>query len=315
MRLRDILGVLRDSYCRTIGVEYMHMQDPDEREWMQSHIERRWTPMSREDQLGVLRRLNGAEAFENFLQTKYVGQKRFSLEGGESAIAILDEILTCSADSDLVEVCIGMPHRGRLNVLANIAGKSHAQIFREFEGTVDDDSVQGSGDVKYHLGSEGTFTAPSGQDLRGIPCGQPVAPRAVNPVLEGITRAKQDLLDRSYEFPILPVLMHGDAAFAGQGIVTETLNLSQLRGYRTGGTIHLIVNNQVGFTTAPDSSRSTVYASDVARMVQAPIFHVNGDDPEACVRVATLAFDFRQRFNKDVVIDMVCYRKRGHNEG
>ena len=314
MRLRDILGVLRDSYCRTIGVEYMHMQDPDEREWMQDHIERRWTPMSRDEQLGVLRRLNGAEAFENFLQTKYVGQKRFSLEGGESAIAILDEILTCSADNDLVEVCIGMPHRGRLNVLANIAGKSYAQIFREFEGTVDDDSVQGSGDVKYHLGSEGTFTAPSGKTCEVYLAANPSHLEAVNPVLEGITRAKQDLLDRSYEFPILPVLMHGDAAFAGQGIVTETLNLSQLRGYRTGGTIHLIVNNQVGFTTAPDASRSTVYASDVARMVQAPIFHVNGDDPEACVRVATLAFEFRQRFNKDVVIDMVCYRKRGHNE-
>ena len=314
MKLRDILGVLRDSYCRTIGVEYMHMQDPDEREWMQDRIERRWTPMSREDQLGVLRRLNGAEAFESFLQTKYVGQKRFSLEGGESAIAILDEILTCAAENDLVEVCIGMPHRGRLNVLANIAGKSYAQIFREFEGTVDDDSVQGSGDVKYHLGSEGTFTALSGKTCEVYLAANPSHLEAVNPVLEGITRAKQDLLDRSYEFPILPVLMHGDAAFAGQGIVTETLNLSQLRGYRTGGTIHLIVNNQVGFTTAPDSSRSTVYASDVARMVQAPIFHVNGDDPEACVRVATLAFEFRQRFNKDVVIDMVCYRKRGHNE-
>ena len=314
VRLRDILGVLRDSYCRTIGVEYMHMQDPDERGWMQEHIERRWTPMSRDEQLAVLRRLNGAEAFESFLQTKYVGQKRFSLEGGESAIAILDEILTCAADADLVEVCVGMPHRGRLNVLANIAGKSYAQIFREFEGAVDDDSVQGSGDVKYHLGSEGTFTAPSGKSCAVYLAANPSHLEAVNPVLEGITRAKQDLLDRSYEFPILPVLMHGDAAFAGQGIVTETLNLSQLRGYRTGGTIHLIVNNQVGFTTAPDSSRSTVYASDVARMVQAPIFHVNGDDPEACVRVATLAFEFRQRFNKDVVIDMVCYRKRGHNE-
>ncbi len=314
MRLRDILGVLRDSYCRTIGVEYMHMQDPDEREWMQERIERRWAPMSRDDQLGVLRRLNAAEAFESFLQTKYVGQKRFSLEGGESAIAILDEILTCAAEADLVEVCIGMPHRGRLNILANIAGKSYAQIFREFESAVDDDSVQGSGDVKYHLGSEGTFTALSGKKCAVYLAANPSHLEAVNPVLEGIVRAKQDLLDRSYEFPILPVLMHGDAAFAGQGIVAETLNLSQLRGYRTGGTIHLIVNNQVGFTTAPDASRSSVYASDVARMVQAPIFHVNGDDPEACVRVATLAFEFRQRFNKDVVIDMVCYRKRGHNE-
>lgn len=314
MKLRDILGVLRDSYCRTIGIEYMHIQDPDQRHWMQERVERRYEPPSRDEQFGVLRRLNSAEAFESFLQTKYVGQKRFSLEGGESAIAILDEILTDAASAGIVEVCIGMPHRGRLNVLANIAGKSYGQIFREFEGTVGEDSVQGSGDVKYHLGTEGVFTSPNGQQVRVYLAANPSHLEAVNPVLEGITRAKQDLLDRSYDFPILPVLMHGDAAFAGQGIVTETLNLSQLRGYRTGGTIHLIVNNQVGFTTAPESSRSSVYASDVARMVQAPIFHVNGDDPEACVRVAQLSFEFRQRFNKDVVIDMVCYRKRGHNE-
>ncbi len=314
MKLRDILGVLRDSYCRTIGIEYMHIQSPEQRAWIQYRIERRYSAPGRDEQFGILRRLNAAEAFENFLQTKYVGQKRFSLEGGESAITILDEILTNSADAELAEVCIGMPHRGRLNVLANIAGKSYAQIFREFEGQVDEDSVQGSGDVKYHLGQEGTFTAASGQEVPVYLAANPSHLEAVNPVLEGITRAKQDLLDRSYEFPILPVLMHGDAAFAGQGVVAETLNLSQLRGYRTGGTIHLIVNNQVGFTTSPDASRSSVYASDVARMIQAPIFHVNGDDPEACVRVAALAFEFRQTFNKDVVIDMLCYRKRGHNE-
>ncbi|MFZ2383676.1 MAG: multifunctional oxoglutarate decarboxylase/oxoglutarate dehydrogenase thiamine pyrophosphate-binding subunit/dihydrolipoyllysine-residue succinyltransferase subunit [Candidatus Nanopelagicales bacterium] len=314
MRLRDILGVLRDAYCRTIGVEYMHIQDPAEREWMQERIEKRYSPPPLEEQMGVLKRLNAAEAFENFLQTKYVGQKRFSLEGGESAIAIVDEILTGAAESGLDEVCIGMPHRGRLNVLANIAGKSYAQIFREFEGTTDEDSVQGSGDVKYHLGSEGVFTAPGGDTCKVYLAANPSHLEAVNPVLEGITRAKQDILDQSELFPVLPLLMHGDAAFAGQGIVTETLNLSQLRGYRTGGTIHLIVNNQVGFTTAPEASRSTVYASDVARMVQAPIFHVNGDDPEACVRVAGLAFEYRQTFHKDVVIDMVCYRKRGHNE-
>jgi len=314
MKLRDVLGVLRDSYCRTIGVEYMHIQDPVEREWMQARIERPYAPPPREEQISILRRLNAAEAFENFLQTKYVGQKRFSIEGGESAIAILDEILTNAAESGLEEVAIGMPHRGRLNVLANIAGKSYEQIFREFEGSLDEESVQGSGDVKYHLGSEGTFTALGGQSCNVYLAANPSHLEAVNPVLEGITRAKQDLLDRGQEFPILPVLMHGDAAFAGQGIVTETLNLSQLRGYRTGGTIHLIVNNQVGFTTAPEESRSSVYATDVARMVQAPIFHVNGDDPEACVRVASLAFEYRQTFNKDVVIDMVCYRKRGHNE-
>lgn len=314
MPLREILGILRDSYCRTIGVEYMHIQDPAERTWVQERIERPYSPPSREEQLAILRRLNAAEAFENFLQTKYVGQKRFSLEGGESAIAILDAILSDAADDGIEEVCIGMPHRGRLNVLVNIAGKSYKQVFREFEGGPGEGTVHGSGDVKYHLGAEGEYVAPTGATCRVYVAANPSHLEAVNPVLEGITRAKQDRLDRGEEFPVLPVLLHGDAAFAGQGVVAETLNLSQLRGYRTGGTIHVIINNQVGFTTAPEASRSSVYASDVARMVQAPIFHVNGDDPEACVRVAALAFEYRQTFHKDVVIDMVCYRKRGHNE-
>ena len=214
------------------------------------------------------------------------------------------------------EVCIGMPHRGRLNVLANIAGKSYGQIFREFEGKQDPKSVQGSGDVKYHLGTEGVFSTEDGSTTKVYLAANPSHLEAVDPVLEGIARAKQDRLDLAGEaFTVLPVLMHGDAAFAGQGVVAETLNLSQLRGYRTGGTIHLVVNNQVGFTTSPSASRSSVYSTDVARMIQAPIFHVNGDDPEACVRVAELAYDFRQTFNKDVVIDLVCYRRRGHNEG
>ena len=313
MQLRTVLGILRDSYCRTIGVEYMHIQDPEQRAWIQAHVERPYAPPTREQQMIILRRLNSAEAFETFLQTKYVGQKRFSLEGGESTIAVLDEILEASAEEHLDEVAIGMPHRGRLNVLANIAGKRYAQIFREFEGgTVD--SVMGSGDVKYHLGSEGQFETESGDTVNVTLAANPSHLEAVNPVLEGIVRAKQDRLDRGEDFPILPVLMHGDAAFAGQGVVAETLNLSQLRGYRTGGTLHIIVNNQVGFTTPPESSRSSVYATDVARTVQAPIFHVNGDDPEACVRVARMAFDFRQAFKKDVVIDLVCYRRRGHNE-
>ena len=208
-----------------------------------------------------------------------------------------------------------MPHRGRLNVLANIVGKSYAQIFREFEGNIDPRTVQGSGDVKYHLGSEGQFRALSGATIKTSVAANPSHLEAVNPVLEGIARAKQDILDRAAEFPVLPVLMHGDAAFAGQGVVAETLNLSQLRGYRTGGTIHIIVNNQVGFTTSPTESRSSIYCTDVARMIQAPIFHVNGDDPEACIRVARLAFAFRQEFHKDVVIDLICYRRRGHNEG
>jgi multifunctional 2-oxoglutarate metabolism enzyme len=318
MLLRDILGVLRDSYCRTIGLEYMHIQDPEERRWLQERVEIGHAKPSREEQLRILRRLNAAEAFETFLQTKYVGQKRFSLEGGEAVIPLLDGLLSAAAEGHLDEACIGMPHRGRLNVLANIAGKSYGQIFREFEGNQDPRSVQGSGDVKYHLGTEGTFTAESGDSCKVYLAANPSHLEAVNPVLEGIVRAKQDLLNKGggeQGFTVLPILMHGDAAFAGQGVVAETLNLSQLRGYRTGGTVHVIVNNQVGFTTSPASSRSSHYSTDVARMIQAPIFHVNGDDPEACVRVARLAFEFRQAFKKDVVIDMVCYRRRGHNEG
>ena len=208
-----------------------------------------------------------------------------------------------------------MAHRGRLNVLANIVGKKYSQIFREFEGNIDPRTVQGSGDVKYHLGAEGEFLAGPGDRIKVSVAANPSHLEAVDPVLEGIARAKQDVLDRGAEYPVLPLLVHGDAAFAGQGVVAETLNLSQLRGYRTGGTIHVVVNNQVGFTTSPGSSRSSLYCTDVARMVQAPIFHVNGDDPEACIRVARLAFEYRQAFNKDVVIDLVCYRRRGHNEG
>ena len=316
LRLRKILGILRDSYCRTIGTEYMHIQDPEQRTWIQSKIEVGFTKPSADEQLRILRKLNAAEAFETFLQTKFVGQKRFSLEGGESVIALLDRILCRAASENMDEVCIGMPHRGRLNVLANIAGKSYGQIFREFEGKQDPRSVQGSGDVKYHLGTEGEFHAEDGSTTKVYLAANPSHLEAVNPVLEGIARAKQDRLDLAGEaFTVLPVLLHGDAAFAGQGVVAETLNLSQLRGYRTGGTIHVVINNQVGFTTSPSSSRSSTYSTDVARMIQAPIFHVNGDDPEACVRVAELAYEFRQEFNKDVVIDMVCYRRRGHNEG
>ena len=315
MKMRKILGILRDSYCRTTGVEYMHISDPVQRRWIQDRVERPHESLPREQHLRILDKLNESEVFETFLQTKFVGQKRFSLEGGESAIAVLDEVCEQAADAGLVEVCIGMPHRGRLNVLANVVGKSYAQIFREFEGNIDPRTVQGSGDVKYHLGSEGEFTALSGATIKASVAANPSHLEAVDPVLEGITRAKQDILDQGQDFPVLPVLMHGDAAFAGQGVVAETLNLSQLRGYRTGGTIHIIVNNQVGFTTSPTESRSSVYCTDVARMVAAPIFHVNGDDPEACIRVARLAFAFRQEFNKDVVIDIVCYRRRGHNEG
>ncbi|TDO52292.1 2-oxoglutarate dehydrogenase E1 component [Kribbella sp. VKM Ac-2527] len=315
MKLREILGILRDSYCRTTGIEYMHIQDPEQRKWLQERVERPHTKPPREEQLRILAKLNEAEAFETFLQTKYVGQKRFSLEGGETTIPLLDEICEEAAGAGLDEVVIGMAHRGRLNVLANIVGKSYGQIFREFDGNIDPRTVQGSGDVKYHLGAEGEFVSEFGDRIKVSVAANPSHLETVDPVLEGIARAKQDLLDLGAAFPVLPVLVHGDAAFAGQGVVAETLNLSQLRGYRTGGTIHVIVNNQVGFTTSPAASRSSMYCTDVARMVQAPIFHVNGDDPEACVRVADLAFEYRQAFNKDVVIDLVCYRRRGHNEG
>ena len=313
-KLRDILGTLRNAYCRTIGVEYMHIQDPEQRKWIQDHLEKPQAKADRNEQIRILRKLNEAEAFENFLQTKYVGQKRFSLEGGESTIPFVDQILIEAAKEGLDEVCIGMPHRGRLNVLANIAGKSYGRIFNEFEGNYGEESVQGSGDVKYHLGTKGTYETAEGAKVKVYLAANPSHLEAVNPVLEGIVRAKQDIIGEKEKYSVLPILMHGDAAFAGQGVVLETLQMSQLQGYRVGGTIHLVINNQVGFTTSPKYSRTSVYSTDVARTIQAPVFHVNGDDPEAVVRVAQLAYDFRQAFHKDVVIDLVCYRRRGHNE-
>ncbi|MDA8863020.1 multifunctional oxoglutarate decarboxylase/oxoglutarate dehydrogenase thiamine pyrophosphate-binding subunit/dihydrolipoyllysine-residue succinyltransferase subunit [Pontimonas sp.] len=314
MLLREILGVLRDSYCRTIGLEYMHIQDPEQRRWFQETVEKPYEKPDHDAQLRILSKLNQAEAFETFLQTKYVGQKRFSLEGAESAVSMVDEILQAATEESLDEVAIAMAHRGRLNVLANIAGKTYGQIFREFEGTQDVSSVQGSGDVKYHLGTEGVYTSPSGVQIPVYLAANPSHLEAVNGVLEGIVRAKQDRKEIG-RFGVLPVLIHGDAAMAGQGVVLETLQMSQLRAYRTGGTMHVIVNNQVGFTTLPHDARTSVYASDVAKTIQAPIFHVNGDDPEAVLRVAEIAFAYRQKFKADVVIDLVCYRRRGHNEG
>ncbi len=312
--LRDVLGILRDSYCRTIGIEYMHIQQPDERRWIQGKVEQPYAKPTHDEQMRILSKLNESEAFETFLQTKYVGQKRFSLEGGESTISLLDTLLQGAADHGLDEVAIGMAHRGRLNVLTNIAGKSYGQIFREFEGTQDPRTVQGSGDVKYHLGTEGTFRGVHGEEMPVYLAANPSHLEAVNGVLEGIVRAKQDRKPIG-SFSVLPILVHGDASMAGQGVVFETLQLSQLRAYRTGGTVHIVINNQVGFTTPPSESRSSVYSTDVAKSIQAPIFHVNGDDPEAVARVAHLAFEFRQEFKKDVVIDLVCYRRRGHNEG
>ncbi|MCW2780002.1 MAG: 2-oxoglutarate dehydrogenase component, partial [Marmoricola sp.] len=267
MKLRDILGILRDSYCRTVGIEYMHIQDPEQRRWVQERVEQPHQKPPREEQLRIMLKLNQAEAFETFLQTKFVGQKRFSLEGGETTIPLVDELCEAAAEDGLDEVTIGMAHRGRLNMLANIVGKSYNQIFREFEGNIDPRTVQGSGDVKYHLGAEGEFSAGSGDTIKVSIAANPSHLETVDPVLEGIARAKQDVLNRGIEFPVLPLLVHGDAAFAGQGVVAETLNLSQLRGYRTGGTVHFIINNQVGFTTAPEASRSSEYCTDVGKMI------------------------------------------------
>ena len=316
-QFRDIYKILRDSYCRTVGVEYMHIQNPVERKWFQDKLEHPYAKPEKAEQQRLLEKLNEAEAFETFLQTKFVGQKRFSLEGGESVIPALDAILRSAATAGLKEVAIGMAHRGRLNVLTNVAGKAYGQVFKEFEGNTDTSTVQGSGDVKYHLGTESVFTGPDGSQINVSLAANPSHLEAVNPVLEGIVRAKVDSVNGSAEnyYPFLPIVIHGDAAFAGQGVVPEVLNMSQLRGYKVGGTINIVINNQVGFTTPPSESRSMVYSTDIAKGIQAPIFHVNGDDPEAVVRVAQLAFEFREEFKKDVVIDMVCYRRRGHNEG
>jgi 2-oxoglutarate decarboxylase len=315
MKLGDLLGVLRDAYCRTIGVEYMHIQNTDEQQWIQSRVEIKRPALSKEAQARLLERLNAAEAFEKFLATKYVGTKRFGIEGAESAIPILDTILSGAADEGLAGAVLGMAHRGRLNVLSNIMGKSYEAIFSEFEGHVDPNTVQGSGDVKYHLGTTGKYTSPAGATIPVELAANPSHLETVDPIVMGIARAQQDQIEPAGAFSVLPLLIHGDAAFAGQGIVAECLAMSDIAGYRVGGTIHLIINNQIGFTTAPEWSRSSMYCSDVAKTVQAPIFHVNGDDPDACVRAARLAWEYRQTFAKDVVIDMVCYRRHGHNEG
>jgi 2-oxoglutarate dehydrogenase E1 component len=315
--LRDILDRLRSTYCGKIGCEYMNIQHTEQKKWLQERMEpqtNNW-PIAREAQLRAFQDLLDAEEFEHFLHNRFVGQKRFSLEGGETAIPILQEILNLSAANNVHEIVIGMAHRGRLNVLANVVGKPLHEIFAEFEGIVDPHTTQGSGDVKYHLGACCIRTTASGKQITVSLASNPSHLEAVNPVVEGLVRPKQDLLGDTARERVIPLLIHGDAAFAGQGIVAEVLNFSQLDGYSTGGTIHLIINNQIGFTTLPDFSRSTPYSTDVARMVQAPIFHVNGDDPEAAMRVVQMAFEFRQQFKKDVVIDMFCYRRHGHNEG
>ncbi|OBI50883.1 alpha-ketoglutarate decarboxylase [Mycobacterium kyorinense] len=318
-KLRDVLSVLRDAYCRHVGVEYTHILEPEQQQWLQERVEVKHDKPTVAQQKYILSKLNAAEAFETFLQTKYVGQKRFSLEGAETVIPMMDTVIDQCAEHGLDEVVIGMPHRGRLNVLANIVGKPYSQIFTEFEGNLNPSQAHGSGDVKYHLGATGVYIQMFGDnDIQVSLTANPSHLEAVDPVLEGLVRAKQDLLDKGTSengFSVVPMMLHGDAAFAGQGVVAETLNLALLPGYRVGGTIHIIVNNQIGFTTSPEHSKSSEYCTDVAKMIGAPIFHVNGDDPEACEWVARLAVDFRQKFHKDVVIDMLCYRRRGHNEG
>ena len=348
--LREILGLLRDAYCRTLGVDYTHILDPDEKRWIRDQIEGPQRALDPAEKLHILDRLNAAEALERFLATRYVGQKRFGLEGAESVIPTIDAILSEAADARMHSAIMGMSHRGRLNVLVNIVGKTYGQLFREFEGAIDPDAVQGSGDVKYHLGMSGKFTSPAGNPLRLDLAANPSHLEAVGPVVVGMAKSRMDdqavvasaqsspletdtsagsgaeapEADSGAEAPeagsaagacVLPLILHGDAAFAGQGVVTETLHMSQLDGYSVGGTIHLVINNQVGFTATAREGRSSPYPTDVARMIQAPILHVNGDDPEACVRAGRLAFHYRQRWGKDVVIDLWCYRRHGHNEG
>jgi 2-oxoglutarate dehydrogenase E1 component len=315
--LRETLEVLRDTYCRTVGAEYMFIQELDRREWLQARMEacRNQARLEPADRLRILEKLVEAESFERFLHAKYIGHKRFSLEGGEALIPLLDRILSLAAGSGVKEAVLGMPHRGRLNVLANTVGKPLAKIFGEFEGNIDPLTIQGSGDVKYHLGAAGSHRAPGGESIIVTLSPNPSHLEAVDPVVEGMVRARQDLSGDTGRRDFLPILVHGDAAFAGEGVVAETLNLAGLDGFSTGGSIHVVVNNQIGFTTLPEDARSSTYCTDVARMVQAPILHVNGDDPEAVLHVATLAFEYLQRFRRDVVIDVVCYRRWGHNEG
>jgi 2-oxoglutarate decarboxylase len=312
--LRQIIDTLRDAYCGTTGIEYMHMSDPTQKRWIQQRVEAPHEELELDEKKHILDRLNAAESFEKFIQAKYMGQKRFSIEGAESLIPMLDALFEAAADDGMIEIIMGMAHRGRLNVLANIVGKPLKEIFREFEGDIDPTTVQGSGDVKYHLGMTGRFTSRKDNELAVILASNPSHLEAVDPIVEGMARAKQGVIGPTGHGVIMPVLLHGDAAFAGQGVVAETFNMSQLSGYRAGGTVHIVVNNNIGFTTSPAAGRSSAYATDIAKMVQAPILHVNSDDPEACVRVIRLAYQYRQEFHSDVVVDLVCYRRHGHNE-
>ena len=315
--LGDLLDALQETYCRTLGVEYMHLLDLDARRWLAERMEptRNAPNLPLRQKYRVLYMIHQAELFEKFLHTKYVGQKRFSLEGGETLIPILDAIVEKGPSLGVKEFVIGMAHRGRLNVLANTLRKPFEEIFNEFEDNYLPDSFSGDGDVKYHMGFSADINAATGGRVHLSLTPNPSHLEVVCPIVEGRVRAKQRLHNDTERRAGVPILIHGDAAFAGQGVVMETFNLMNLAGYKTGGTIHVVVNNQIGFTTNPRDARSTEYCTDIAKFIQAPIFHVNAEDPEACVYAAETALEFRQRFKKDVVIDMVCYRKWGHNEG
>ncbi len=317
MKLRDVLTELRRTYCGNIGVEYMHIQDVDVRTWLQERMEttRNQPEFKKAEKVRILRRVVKAELFERFLHTRYVGQKRFSLEGGETMVAAVDAIVEHCPKVGVEEIVMGMAHRGRLNILTSVMRKSFDVLFEQFSENYIPEAVGGDGDVKYHLGYEAVLDTAAGKKVEIRLAANPSHLEIVDPVVEGKARARQRIRgDTEKRKLVLPLLIHGDAAFAGQGIVAETLNFSQLPGYTTGGTIHFVINNQIGFTTEPEEARSTRYCTDVAKMIEAPVFHVNGDDPESVCMIAQLALDFRERFGRDIVIDMYCYRKHGHNE-
>ncbi len=315
LTLRRILTRLRNTYCRSIGVQFMHMDDLSVRHWLQDRMEgtENRLPMARQEQLRILRRLTSAVIFEEFIQKRFLGAKSFSLEGAESLIPLLDLTIEKAGEQGIRELVLGMAHRGRLNVLANVMNKSAKDIFREFSD-IDPKLHLGRGDVKYHLGYSSDWNTQAGQKVHLTLCFNPSHLEFVNPVVLGRVRSKQDRTDDTKRQQTVAILIHGDAAMAGEGVVQETFNLSQLTGYATGGTLHVVINNQIGFITSPSESRSTIYATDIAKMLQVPIFHVNGEDPEAVAQVVRLAMDFRHEFKRDVFIDMYCYRRRGHNE-
>ncbi len=317
VKLKELLGRLRRTYTGAIGVEYMQMLDSERRRWLMRRMEytENRTAFTVDEQRHILTRLSYAEGFENFLHTKFIGAKRFALDGGEALVPMLDAVLEVGGDLGLKEVVIGMAHRGRLNVLTNILGKKPDQIFSEFEGPQDPKQHMGRGDVKYHMGFSSDHSTRGGKGIHLSLAFNPSHLEAVDPVVEGRVRAKQDRSGDTERTKVMPLLIHGDAAFIGQGVVAETLNMAGLEGYKTGGTLHVVINNQVGFTTDPSDSRSSIYSTALAQMLDVPVFHVNGDDPEACVHVARLVAEYRQTFKSDVVVDLVCYRRYGHNEG